>query len=125
RTDSSAHHEAPGGEDMSGSASLAPEIAVFDPQTYGHGDPTTFGLPLEQFAYLREHAPVYRQEFEQPFLMDSAWVLSRHADIEMVDRDPQTFAFNRGWFNCSYGTFAFVDPIKNPEGKPNLLASDG
>ncbi|BCP14199.1 cytochrome P450 [Mycobacterium paraintracellulare] len=104
---------------------IRPEITVFSPETYGNGDPTTFGLPLEQYAYLREQAPIYLYEFNHPMLMDRAWVLSRHADIEAVDRDPATWTAGRGWFNCSYGRFSFNDPVNNPDGKPTMLTSDG
>jgi len=33
-----------------------PKISVLEADTYANGDPTTFGLPLEQFAWLRDKA---------------------------------------------------------------------
>jgi cholest-4-en-3-one 26-monooxygenase len=104
---------------------VQPEITVFDPMTYGEGDPATFGLPLEQFAYLREHEPCFLQQFDDPMYMDKVWVLSRHEDIVAVDRDTERFALGRGWFNVSYGRMVFNDPINNPDGKPTMLTSDG
>jgi len=43
-----------------------PDIRVLDADTYAHGDPTTFGPPLEQYAYLRDEEPCYQYEFNDP-----------------------------------------------------------
>src|ERR1700752_2901274 len=75
------------------------DIKVFDPDTYAHGDPTTFGLPLDQYRYLREHAPCYKQRFDDPLLVEETWVVSRHADIEAVDRDPELWSAGMGGVN--------------------------
>jgi cytochrome P450 len=102
-----------------------PKISVLDPMTYGNGDPTTFGLPLDQFTYLRESEPCYLQEFDQPYLMDRAWIVSRHEDIVAIDRDIETWTAGRGWFNCAYGKLVFNDPINNPEfGVPSILTCE-
>lgn len=47
------------------------------------------GYPYAHWAYLREHAPVYRYEREgiQPF-----WAITRYHDIQRVSRDPRTFS---------------------------------
>jgi hypothetical protein len=49
-----------------------PDIRVLDADTYAHGDPTTFGLPLDQYAYLRDEEPCYLHEFNDPILIDRA-----------------------------------------------------
>jgi cholest-4-en-3-one 26-monooxygenase len=102
-------------------------IKVFDPDTYAHGDPTTFGLPLEQYEYLREHAPCYLQKFEDPLLVEQTWVVSRHQDITAVDRDPDTWSAAGGGVNIWK-----VTPINAKQicdelgfGKPAMLTMDG
>jgi cholest-4-en-3-one 26-monooxygenase len=101
-----------------------PQISIFDVDTYGNGDPTTFGMPLDQFAYLREYEPCLPVEFDNPILPPKVYVLSRHADCEAADRDPDTWAADLGWFNVSYGKLVFHDPINNPEGKPSVITTD-
>ncbi|KAA9160476.1 cytochrome P450 [Amycolatopsis acidicola] len=75
------------------------EISVLDPDTYMNGDPETFGLPLDQFDYLRKHDPVHLQRFDDPFYIDECWVLSRYHDLWEADRDPGLFASDRGGLN--------------------------
>ena len=103
------------------------EIKVFDPDTYANGDPTTFGLPLDQYEYLREHAPCYLQKFEDPLLVEQTWVVSRHRDITAVDRDPDTWSAAGGGVNIWK-----VTPINAKQicdelgfGKPAMLTMDG
>jgi len=97
------------------------ELGVLDPETYANGDPTTFGLPLEAFKYLREEEPVCLHEFlDDPLLLDRVYVISRYADIEMVDRDSETFAADRGLVNF----WAFA-PIGEQVGSPAMLTTDG
>ena len=76
-----------------------PDIRVLDADTYANGDPTTFGLPLEQYAYLRHEAPCYLHEFDDPMLIDRAWIVSRNADIWAVDRNSELYAADRGGVN--------------------------
>ena len=76
-----------------------PSLRVLDADTYANGDPTTFGLPLEQYKYLRDNEPCYLQEFDDPMLIERAWVVSRNADIWAVDRDPGLYAADRGGVN--------------------------
>lgn len=98
-----------------------PEIRVFDVDTYANGDPTTFGLPLDQYAYLQDNEPCFRHEFNDPMLIDWAWVLTRHADIWAVDRDTELYAADRGFVNM--WRITPVDP-KNG-GMPSMLTMDG
>lgn len=98
-----------------------PEISVFDVETYGNGDPTTFGLPLDQYAYLQDNEPCLRYEFNDPMLVDWAWVLTRHEDIWNVDRNAELYAADRGFVNM--WRITPVDP-KNG-GMPSMLTMDG
>ena len=52
-----------------------PEITVLENETYGNGDPMTYGLPLDQYDWLREHDPVHRATFTNPLLLDWAYEL--------------------------------------------------
>jgi cholest-4-en-3-one 26-monooxygenase len=98
-----------------------PDIRVLDADTYASGDPTTFGLPLEQYAYLRDEAPCYLYEFNDPMLIDRAWVVSRNADIWAVDRDSELYAADRG--QVTMWKFSPLDPSVG--GKPGMLTMDG
>ena len=98
-----------------------PDIRVLDAETYANGDPTTFGLPLEQLKYLRDESPCHLHEFNDPMLIDRAWIVSRHADIWAVDRDSELYAANRGGVNMWR-----VTPLDaNAGGKPAMLTMDG
>jgi cytochrome P450 len=98
-----------------------PDIRVLDADTYANGDPTTFGLPLEQYAYLRDEAPCYLHEFNDPMLIDRAWLVSRNADIWAVDRNSELYAADRGGVNMWKVTP--LDPKVG--GKPAMLTMDG
>jgi cholest-4-en-3-one 26-monooxygenase len=98
-----------------------PDIRVLDADTYANGDPTTFGLPLEQYAYLRDEAPCYLHEFNDPTLIDRAWIVSRNADIWAVDRNSELYAADRGGVNMWKVTP--LDPKVG--GKPAMLTMDG
>ncbi len=98
-----------------------PDIRVLDADTYANGDPTTFGLPLEQYAYLRDETPCYLHEFDDPMLIERAWVVSRNADIWAVDRNPDLYAADRGGVNMWKVTP--LDPKVG--GKPAMLTMDG
>ena len=98
-----------------------PDIRVLDADTYANGDPTTFGLPLAQYAYLRDEAPCYLHEFNDPMLIDRAWIVSRHADIWAVDRNSELYAADRGGVNMWKVTP--LDPKVG--GKPAMLTMDG
>ncbi len=96
-------------------------IGVLDADVYANGNPDTYGLPLDQYAYLREFEPVYRQRFDDPLLINEVRVLTRYDDILMVDRDPETFAADRGHLNI--WTVNPIDPAVG--GKPAMLTQDG
>ena len=64
------------------------QIDVYNPDRY------TGGIPHDQFAWLRENAPVYWQEHPQGH---GYWVLSKHADVMAVSRDFKTFSAERGF----------------------------
>jgi cholest-4-en-3-one 26-monooxygenase len=98
-----------------------PDIRVLDADTYANGDPTMFGLPLEQYAYLRDEAPCYLHEFNDPMLIDRAWIVSRNADIWAVDRNSELYAADRGGVNMWKVTP--LDPKVG--GKPAMLTMDG
>jgi len=98
-----------------------PAIRVLDADTYANGDPTTFGLPLDQFAYLRDEDPCHLHEFNDPMLIDRAWVVSRHEDIWNVDRNSELYAADRGGVNMWKVTP--IDPMAG--GKPAMLTMDG
>lgn len=97
------------------------EIDVFNADTYADGDPTTFGMPLARYKYIRDEKPCYLHEFDDPMLIDRAWVISRNADIWTVDRDPELYAADRGHVNIWK-----VQPL-DPRvgGKPAMLTMDG
>ena len=98
-----------------------PDIRVLDADTYANGDPTTFGLPLDQFSYLRDEEPCYLYEFNDPMLIDQAWVVSRHADIWAVDRNSELYSAASGYVNMWKVTP--LDPRVG--GKPAMLTMDG
>jgi cholest-4-en-3-one 26-monooxygenase len=98
-----------------------PAIRVLDADTYANGDPTTFGLPLEQYAYLRDNEPCYLHEFNDPMLVDRAWIVSRNEDIWTVDRNSELYAADRGFVNMWKVTP--IDPKIG--GKPAMLTMDG
>jgi cholest-4-en-3-one 26-monooxygenase len=61
-------------------------------------DPDTFenGLPLEQFATMRDSAPVFWHE-QAGAWGDGFWVVTRHADVQEVSRQPEVFSsYERG-----------------------------
>lgn len=64
------------------------QIDVYNPDNY------TRGIPHEQFAWLRENAPVYWHEHPDG---GGYWVLSKHADVVEVSRDFKTFSAERGF----------------------------
>jgi cytochrome P450 len=64
------------------------QIDVYNPDNY------TRGIPHEQFAWLRENAPVYWHEHPEGY---GYWVVTRHADVVAVSRDFKTFSAERGF----------------------------
>jgi cholest-4-en-3-one 26-monooxygenase len=99
----------------------SPDIRVLDADTYANGDPSTFGLPLEQYAYLRNEKPCYLHEFNDPMFIDQAWVVSRNADIWTVDRNSELYATDRGVVNM--WKFTPLNPAVGA--KPAIMTIDG
>lgn len=95
---------------------------VFDPDVYGQGDPTTFGMPLDFYDRLREQEPCFLLHLDHPMLLNEVWVVSRYEDVAAIDRDAETWAANRGFVNI----WAFT-PVNPPEfgGKPAMIVADG
>jgi cholest-4-en-3-one 26-monooxygenase len=71
-------------------------IDVLNPDTYLHGDPETNGMPWAHYEWLRANAPVFNQRIEEPLMLTHSWVISRHADCMMIDRDAARFASTDG-----------------------------
>jgi len=66
------------------------DIDLIDPDTFADG------LPLEQFAQMREAAPVFWHE-QKGAWGDGFWVVTRHADVQEVSRTPEVFSsYERG-----------------------------
>jgi cholest-4-en-3-one 26-monooxygenase len=69
---------------------VAPEINLVDPDTYQRG-----GAPHDQFAWLREHAPVYWHAYGGDPAWPGFWAVTRHADIGHISRHPEIFSSSR------------------------------
>lgn len=96
-------------------------LNVFDPEVYASGDPSTFGLPLDAYDKLRDETPCYMHEFNDPMLIERAWVVSRNEDIWAVDRNSELYAADRGYVNAWKVTP--IDPTMG--GMPAMLTMDG
>ena len=68
---------------------MAPEIDLVNPDTYQRDGP-----PHEQFAWLRQHEPVYWHDGGQPG-WPGFWAVTRHADVAHVSRHPEIFSSAR------------------------------
>ena len=66
---------------------MAPEINLVDADTYERS-----GAPHDQFAWLREHAPVYWHADGGGPGWPGFWAVTRHADIGHVSRHPEIFS---------------------------------
>jgi cholest-4-en-3-one 26-monooxygenase len=99
------------------------DIRILDPETYGKGDPATYGLPLDHYDYVRQETPCYLEELSNPLLMERVWVITRHEDVWNVDRDPETWAANLGYVNT--WRVINIDPIEYQGAKPAMLSMDG
>ena len=85
---------------------MAPELALHDPLLYDGP------FPYERFKQLRDEDPVSHHEHE---LYDGGyWVVSRHADVQQVSRNPEV------WRN-SPGPFVEIPPGSPPEPEMDLL----
>ena len=70
-------------------------IDLFNPDIYAEG------MPYEQYAWLRKHAPAYwHPEPDGP----GYWALTRYADVEHVYKNPKLFSSDkRREFKPKYG----------------------
>jgi cholest-4-en-3-one 26-monooxygenase len=68
----------------------APEINLIDPDVYQRSGP-----PYDQFAWLREHAPVFWHADGGRPGWPGFWAVTRHADIARISRRPETFSSAR------------------------------
>ena len=97
-----------------------PSPDVLNPDVYGSGDPVHNGLPLDTYAWLRHHAPCYRQEIRDPMLLPWSWIVTRHADVVAVDRDHTRFISARGV------TLREMEPtLAEHGGKAAMITMDG
>jgi cholest-4-en-3-one 26-monooxygenase len=68
----------------------AAQINLVDPGVYERGGP-----PHEQFAWLREHAPVFWHEQDGAPGWPGFWAVTRHAVVLEVSRHPEVFSSER------------------------------
>jgi cholest-4-en-3-one 26-monooxygenase len=66
---------------------MAPDIDLVNPETYARGGP-----PHEQFAWLREHAPVFWHHGDETRGWPGFWAITRHEDVVHVSRHPELFS---------------------------------
>jgi cholest-4-en-3-one 26-monooxygenase len=82
------------------------ELALHDPNLYATG------FPHERFRALRDVDPV--SHHEHPDYEGGYWVVARHADVQAVSRDPET------WHNAP-APFVDVPPGSPPKPQMDLL----
>jgi cholest-4-en-3-one 26-monooxygenase len=58
-------------------------------------DQWTRRIPHDQFAWLRDEAPVFWHETDDP-AVPGFWALTRHADVQAANRDTDRFSSQRG-----------------------------
>ncbi len=63
-------------------------IDVYSPDSY------TYGIPHEQFKWLRDNAPVYWHQHPEG---GGYWVVSKHADVVVVSRDHKTYSAEKNF----------------------------
>jgi cholest-4-en-3-one 26-monooxygenase len=100
-------------------------IDVLNPDTYGHGDPETSGLPHGQYDHLRDEAPVFRQAMHDPYLVGEVWVVSRHEDVTALSRDNETFSSARGSVNTFKPNPFNCYQVAQVGGMPSMILMDG
>lgn len=55
-------------------------------------DQWAHGIPHDQFAWLREHAPVFRHPSTEEGLPDFFWAFTLHEDVQQASRDWEAFS---------------------------------
>ena len=96
------------------------DIRVLDPDVYESGDPADNGLPHAQYGWLREHAPIFRQDIHDEALVPWTWVVSRHEDVVRVSSDHRTFGSSRG-----VTLRQFEPTLSEHGGKDAMITMDG
>ena len=69
---------------------MTPEINLIDADLYQRAGP-----PYTQFAWLREHAPVYWHAYGGADGWPGFWAVTTHEDIAYLSRHPETFSSTR------------------------------
>jgi len=69
---------------------VAPQIDLIDPAAYQRDGP-----PYQQFAWLREQAPVHWHAAGGGDGWPGFWAVTRHRDVEQVSRNPELFSSAR------------------------------
>ncbi len=69
---------------------MGPDINLIDPDIYQRGGP-----PHDQFAWLREHAPVFWHANGGRADWPGFWAVTRHEDVAYVSRHPELFSSAR------------------------------
>lgn len=91
-----------------------------DPDVYRAGSPANHGYPHELYRVLRNEHPCLKVQLNLPGFVDSTWILSRHADVVVVDRDSTLFSSTSGH------THRKVELTSTEtEGKPSMITMDG
>jgi cholest-4-en-3-one 26-monooxygenase len=93
---------------------------AFAPETYGAGDPTTYGLPLDLYDMMRSEMPCVRIEFDHPILVPEVWCISRHADISMVLTDKRFISSDPN----NLPVITIFGPVAPPD-RPGIFCQDG
>lgn len=65
-------------------------MTVTDAPIFGFCDPALFDDPWETYRWLRENAPLYRDE------ANDLWVVSRHEDVFQISRQPERYCSSKG-----------------------------
>ncbi len=75
------------------------------------------GVPHEQFEWLRREAPVFRHRSEDASIPDF-WALTRHADVQVANRDAERFSSQRG------GVFLNIQSVEERELFRSIIETD-
>jgi cholest-4-en-3-one 26-monooxygenase len=93
---------------------------AFAPETYGAGNPDTYGLPLDLYEQMRAEMPCVRIYFDHPILVSDVWCLSRHADIAMLLTDKRFISSDPN----NLPVITIFGPVAPPE-RPGIFCQDG
>jgi cholest-4-en-3-one 26-monooxygenase len=93
---------------------------AFAPETYGAGNPDTYGLPLDLYEQMRAEMPCVRIYFDHPILVSDVWCLSRHADIAVILTDKRFISSDPK----NLPVITIFGPVAPPE-RPGIFCQDG